>query len=366
MNRKALLCTAAGILAVAVACSKSTPTPLSPSATTQPDTAANADGSTLKATTPGTVSPTGGTQVTDPVTLTASKATGKFQDVPLSYQFQVRSGTTVVYDSGATGGVGSGSNVTHQAPASSLNPDTDYTWRVRAVYQGALGSWSSDASFKSPVGAFLRNGELRDPLTIGRTVGAAIGNVTFGSEGATINDQNSSIRYVMDQTVRAGEFSMLVKNIKTSAPGDKSKIMSMQEGFSDITTNRFRFTIEKRGSGYVSPGATTFRIITGNSQSRIFDGARVTLDYDVTHWYLWTASWRLGQARVRVVDTDTGKTRYDHTVSTGSAPREYEPNPMVAYVGSPTGRAGESDGSVPRIIVKNVWLGAGPRPTFPQ
>jgi hypothetical protein len=142
MTRKVLLCSATGVLAVALACGKSAPAPTSPSATTQPEAGAAADGSTLKATTPAIVSPTGGTQVADPLTLTSSKSTGKFVELPLSYRFQVRGGTSVVYDSGVTGGVGNGNNVSHTVPSSvALNPDGDYTWRVRAEYQGAFGSW---------------------------------------------------------------------------------------------------------------------------------------------------------------------------------------------------------------------------------
>src|SRR5436190_24343503 len=95
MMRKALLCTAAGTIAVALACSKSAPAPTSPSAATQPDAAAAPDGSTLKSAVPSTITPTGGGQVLDPVLLTASKAAGKYADVPMSYQFQVRSGSTV-------------------------------------------------------------------------------------------------------------------------------------------------------------------------------------------------------------------------------------------------------------------------------
>ena len=192
MIRKVLLCTTAGVLAVGLACSKSATSPASPTAATQPDAGAAADGSTLKAATPSTVSPTGGTQVTDTLVLTASKVSGKYADVAMSYQFQIRSGTTVVYDSGVTGGSGSGNNVTH-TPTAQIDPDTNFTWRVRAAYQGAVGSWSSDASFKSAVGAYIRAGELRDPLTIGRTVGLINGSVTFSSEGATINDQTRTI-----------------------------------------------------------------------------------------------------------------------------------------------------------------------------
>jgi hypothetical protein len=139
MIRKALLCTAAGVLAAAIACGKSTPAPTSPSSASQPDAGAAADGSTLKATTPSAVSPTDGVQADDPLVLTATKASGKFTDIALSYQFQIRSGSNVVYDSGTTGGGGSGNNVTHTAASAALNPDTDYTWRVRAVFHRPVG-----------------------------------------------------------------------------------------------------------------------------------------------------------------------------------------------------------------------------------
>ena len=70
MMRKALLCTAAGVLAVALACEKSAPAPTSPSTAAQPDAAAAPDGSTLKSAVPSIVTPTGGGQVLDPVVLT--------------------------------------------------------------------------------------------------------------------------------------------------------------------------------------------------------------------------------------------------------------------------------------------------------
>src|SRR3954466_13322476 len=195
MIRKVLICGATAVLATAVACSKSSSNPASPSTTTQTDAGAASDGSTLKASTPTVVSPTGGGQITDPLVLTASKAVGKFGDITPSYQFQVRSGSNVIFDSGVVGGSGSGNNVAFTVPSSALTSDTDYTWRVRASFQGAIGSWSADGAFKSPVGAYLPPAQLRDPLTIGRTVGQVVGSVTFNSEGATINDQTSFIAY---------------------------------------------------------------------------------------------------------------------------------------------------------------------------
>src|SRR5262245_60339918 len=87
------------LMGLVVACGQRSNTPVSPSSGGDNGTDAAADGSTLKATTPAIVSPSGGGQVTDPIVLTSSKATGKFGDISPSYQFQVRSGGTVVYDS---------------------------------------------------------------------------------------------------------------------------------------------------------------------------------------------------------------------------------------------------------------------------
>jgi hypothetical protein len=165
-----------GVFALTIGCRDRTTSPVSPDVASVPGPDAAADGSTLKATAPGIVSPSGGTQATDPLTFVATKSTGKFKDITPSYQLQVRSGSTVVYDSGTVGGVGSGASTVSFTPASSnIEPDTDYTWRVRAVLDKAIGPWSADGSFKSPVGAYIRGNEIRDPLTIGRTVGTTSG-----------------------------------------------------------------------------------------------------------------------------------------------------------------------------------------------
>lgn len=369
MIRKVLLCAATGVLAVGVACSKSSQNPTSPTAATQPDAGAAADGSTLKATTPTLVSPTGGEQVVDPLVLTAGKSAGKFTDVAMSYRFQVRSGSTVVYDSGITGGSGSGNNVTHTVPSSAaLNPDADYTWRVRGESSGAFGSWSSDGTFRSPVGAYIRGNEIRDPLTIGRTVGTVAGPVQFTSKGIELLTQGSVVSYVLPTTLEAGEFSAMVTGIDEGSPGDKSKVLTMQEGTGDITTNRYRFTAEKRGRSYVNPGAVTFRIITGNPRhesGKVNDGARVVVPMNDESWYFWKLVWGNNRASLEVrADSPTGRRIYFSDVTmAGSA---YRPNPHVIHLGQPSGRAGLDDASIPGAIYKNVWVGTGPRPTFPN
>src|SRR4029079_15263937 len=115
-------------------------------------------------------------------------------------------------------------------------PDTTLTWRVRAELQGAFGPGSADAAFKTPVGAYIRGSEIRDPLTIGRTVGTAFGPVQFVTDGLELLTAESRVTYQLPQTLEAGEFSVLVTGFDEGSPGDKSKIMSMQESTSDITT----------------------------------------------------------------------------------------------------------------------------------
>jgi hypothetical protein len=360
MHRKVLLYTATAVLGLAVACSKSAPNPTSPTSAAPSETEAAPDGSTLKVPAPNTTSPTGGGQVDDPLTLVASTVTPKYAGpTTLTYRFEVRSGSTVVA-SGTT--VGAGSSVSFTPAA--LDPDTNFTWRVRAEALGAFGPWSSDASFRSPIGAFIRGNEIRDPMTIGRTVGTPVGPTRFTPQGLQNLTQSSHVRYQLPQTLEAGEFSLMVTGFDEGSPGDKSKILSMQEGTGDLTTNDYRFTAEKRGSDYFLPGATTFRIIASGGEENIHDGARLPVAYSDERWYFWKASWGPNFAQLDVrEDGETGRVIYSQRVNTHHA---YRPVPHMIYLGAPVGRAGPIDASVPGAIYKNVYVGPGPRPNFPQ
>ena len=353
------------VMGFTVACGQRPDTPVSPSPEGSAATAAAADGSTLKASTPAIVSPSGGTQVTDPIVLTATKAIGKFGDISPSYQFQVRSGSTAVYDSGVVGGAGAGTNVTQTVASSALTPDTNYTWRVRASYQGQVGSWSSDGAFKSPVGAFLRGNEVRDPLTIGRTVGEVRGPAQFTSNGLQLLAHESHVLYRLPETLQSGQFSMMILGADEGSEGDKSKVFSMQEGPEevDITTDDYRMTAELRGANYSQPGSVTCRIIAGDDVSR--DCARVQKNFDSSRWYFWSFSWQTGSARLQVrTDSETGPVIYDSTIGTGSHP--YRPAQHFLYLGAPAGRAGIIDATLPGGTYKNVYVGPNARPSFPQ
>src|SRR5215471_9772071 len=353
---------AIGILGFTVACGQRSNTPVSPTPEGAPSPDAAADGSTLKASAPAPVSPVGGAQIIDTLTLTLSRSAITFGDAVLSYRFQIRSGSTVVYDSGLVSGAGGGT-VTH-TPAATFEPDTTFTWRARAEYRAAFGPWSSDAAFKTPVGAYMRGSEIRDPLTIGRTVGTAFGPVQFVKDGLELLTAESRVTYQLPQTLAAGEFSVMVTGFDEGSPGDKSKIMSMQEGTSDITTNDYRFTVEKRGRSYFLPGAVTFRIIVGGGEHAIFDGNRVGVAFSDERWYFWKVTWGPNFAQVEVrEDGPAGRVIYSSRVSTNHG---YSPAPHLIHLGSPLGRAGAIDASIPGTIYKNVWVSSNPRPAFPQ
>jgi hypothetical protein len=365
MARKVFLCTVTTALGLVLACGKSSQAPTSPSSAAQPDAAAAADGSTLKATAPTPVSPVNGAQP-DALVLTANAAQGKFGSAPLQYQFQIRSGSSTVYDSQGISIVANGNTVSLQ-PTVSLTPDGTYTWRARATYQGAMGPWSSDATFKAPVGGYIRGGEIFDPLTGGRSVGQLAGAAQLVVDGVFLPDQGSFVRYLPQQTVSAGEISAMIKGLSRRNTGEKSKVFSMAEGGGDVTDNDYRMTVDFRARQYPDPGAVTFRIITGDAgeEDRIFDSPRVVTNPDPNTWYLWKFTWRTGFAELRVTANDAnGPVLYQASRNTGG--HEYRPSPQFVYIGQPIGRGGPGSATVAGITVKNFWFSSNPRPQFPN
>jgi len=353
--------------AASLACSKSTPTPVSPSVAVESGAAAGPDGSTLKVSAPTPVSPVNSQQTEGSVVLTATKSQAKFADFPLSYEFEVHNASNQrVYSSGVTGGAGSGNNVSHTV-GGALEFDQPHTWRVRAAYQGSVGPWSSAASFRTPAGGYLRGTELFDPLTNGRTVGTMVGPTQFvPGQGIKLLAHEGRVTYQLEATLTEGEFSAMVTGIDEGSPGDKTKVLTMQEGHGDPTPNDYRFTLEKRGASYQTPGAVTFRIITGDSreESSINDGTRIAINFSDERWYFWKMSWRTGFAAVEVrEDSPTGRIIYAQSRTTNGHP--YRPTPHVIHLGQPVGRGGSDDASIPGAIYKNIWVSSRPRPNFP-
>jgi hypothetical protein len=359
-----VLCSAAAALALAVACSKSSTNPASPTSTQEVSGAAAADGSTLKVPAPTPVSPVNGAQP-DTLVLTANTVTGKYdKSLTPSYEFRIKtSGGSVVPACSqvvaATGGTVS------FTPTCTLDLDTAHSWSVRAVFAGASGPWSADASFKTPLGGYNTGSELYDPLYNGKTVGQIVGPVTFTSEGARLEANESHIKYMFPSPLTAGEFSVMIKGADEGSNGDKSKVFSMQQGEdSDITTNSYRFTAELRGNRYPAPGTVSCRLIAGDGVSRDCE-PRKQLNFSSARWYFWRMTWNVGGSFSMSVQGDgpSGPVLASWTRSLSG--RTYRPTPHMLYLGAPSGRNGALDATLPGGTYKNLWVSGRARPTFP-
>ena len=367
LQKRFVLCSAAAVLALAIACSKSSETPTSPSVADNGTGNAAADGSTLKVTAPAVLSPTNGAQP-DSLTLTASKAEGKYdKTLQLNYQFQIATDSGQVLSACTqTVAPNDGETTVSYTPSCGLEFDAPHRWKVRARSGDFVGPWSAEASFRTPSGGYIKGNEVFDPLTNGKTAGQLNGPTQFiPGEGLKLLDHGSFVRYPLPVNLQNGEFSMMIKGADEGSEGDKSKVFAMQEGPNegDITDDDYRMTAELRGANYGAPGSVTFRIICGDGESR--DGQRIQLNFNSSRWYFWRFSWQTGSPRLEVkVDGPDGQTIYSVGTPTGSHP--YRPDPHYLYLGAPMGRAGGMDATLPGGIYKNVWASSRPRPNFPN
>lgn len=360
MFKRFPIAVALGVLALATACSDNkSSSPVAPS--TSPSAAdgadAAADGSTLKVTAPTLVSPANASRLDDfEVTLRLNPATARFVSgsVPLAYRFElIRGGQTLDSFRGA---------VTQWAPTHSFESDTEYSWRARAEQGTSVGPWSATWTFRTPEQPRGYNipGELYDPLYTGVTIGTPNGSTAFiPNVGIRLNDFTSNVEYVLAQTIPEGEISMLVTNTPANTEGGKTKIMSMREGRSDITTNDRRFTIEKRGD---PPGTVAWRVITKNSQEDTVGAERVSRNFQANRWYLWIATYKNNRIQIDIYEDGAGGQRIYSFGKHIELP--YDPNPHLAYIGAPVGRGGPADATVPGMIAKQVWISSRPRPAF--
>lgn len=137
------------LLMAGLACTQTPQTTTSPTATsgTMAAATAAADGSTLKVTPPGTVSPADGVRAEDRrPTLVWTNAEGRYGSIGLAYDIEVSTPEKVVYATtvGETPNFGA-----HLIPFD-LDFDVMYSWRVRAHLGDLFGPWSTWATFQAP------------------------------------------------------------------------------------------------------------------------------------------------------------------------------------------------------------------------
>jgi hypothetical protein len=232
-----------------------------------------------------------------------------------------------------------------------LQPTTRFYWRARARQGTVDGPWSATATFRTRIEGYNRAGELFDPLTNGQTVGAPVGNLTMTpGRGVTINTNDSHVRYNLVRTISAGEFSFEAEGIQNNSPGDKTKMMAMYDGNGDITASDWRFTVEKRDGGVIA-----WRMINGSDDNQIdtVGNERVALNFNPGATYFWRATWG-GGFDLSIYEGGVGGNRiYAFGKGNGGV---YAPQPHVAYLGSPIGRAGANDASVVGATWRLVYI----------
>jgi hypothetical protein len=349
-------------LAVAIACSKHSSEPSAPSVIDPSIVEANADGSTLKASAPTLQSPVNGVQLpaNEPVQLVIVNSTTAFvPNVPLTYRFELTNAAGGVVENVVIEG-GSGSTV--RTVTTELEGEQTYQWRARPEYQGVAGPWSGRQSFISPQSeGYIRGNELYDPLINGKTVGEIHGPVQFiPGVGVKLLDWNAYISYQLPQTLTEGEYSLLVTNMPANTEGDKQKVMAMAQGYSDLTTNDRRMTVEKRGD---PQGTIAFRFLTHDDAAETVGQERRGYPFQADRLYFFQATWRNNFFNVHIKeDGAEGHTVYDF--GKGYSGRPYDPNPHVVYVGAPVPRGGPAAASIENTIYKQIWVSANPRPAF--
>ena len=358
MSKKMFLVVVA-LLATSMACSEKSPSPAAPSkpGASVDDAGALADGSTLKVPAPAQVAPANGTNLDQfETTLKVNPVAGLFapQVTQFAYKFQLLLNGQVVREFRTS--------FFTEWKVTDLDLNLTYGWRCRAEQGQNFGPWSATWTFTTPdiPEGYIAGGEVYDPLWTGKTVGDPNGAVEFiPNTGAKMVGHGSHIEYALGATVDDGEFSMLVTNAPSNTEGNKTKIMSMREGRTDITTNDRRFTIEKRGD---PAGVVAWRVITHNDQIDTVGAERVERNFAANKWYLWTARWGGGRFNLTIREGGaSGTVIYNFGKSYSGA---YDPSPQLAYVGAPIGRGGARDATVPGMIAKQVWLSHRPRPDF--
>ena len=347
----------AACLALAIACSRQSSAPTTPTGAAASASANDAaDGATLKVTAPTVISPLNFLKLDKlPVTLAAGAATGTFGAVTgLSYRFQVMNPAGTVIQEAVVAGL-------TLDTASDLPEATKFTWRLRAEAQGAWGPWSSTGSFETPdkpkvATASLTGNTLFDPLTAGgpSSIVTAQNDVKYLPTGVQLNSIHSFVEWRLQTPLTEGEFSFLATNISNGTGDVKTKPMSMLQGDGvNVTDNAYRMTIDKRPNTNGWGAALRYTL-----RSRGVDAGEPNCGpsaWSSSNTYFFKYTWTLGgSSLITVLDGGIQGAVKKQCGANFRAP--YSPSPHVIRLGSVGGRGG--DESLGGVIIWNVYVGA--------
>jgi hypothetical protein len=256
MLKKTLVAVCVAAIALAVACGKS-PNPMAPNAAVDGAASAAADGSTLKIAQPTPVAPINnfvfpagqGT-----VTFSWNNVNGTFASFPVTYELEIKNANGTVV---ASPKVAASNGVTTSVAVTTLVADTIHTWRVRATYNGLVGPWSTGATFRTAIQAFINfaTSSVFDPLVIGSTVGVRHGGI-FTKQGWQALEYSDGIDYDLKACPSCRmEFDItnVVNGLDQDEAGDW-KFFSMGDGsvFNNFGAFRdawYKMHLEQRGDG---------------------------------------------------------------------------------------------------------------------
>jgi hypothetical protein len=307
-------------------------------------------------------------------TLTVRNGTSD-QSGARTYEFQISDRTDFSAVSGSAAGffavVVNGTGVpegsdgrTSYTVTQDLQPTTRFYWRARLVQGAARSDWSPSRTFKSKLVGYSQPGELYDPLIHSETIGTAIGSTTFiAGKGIRLNDQNSYVRYQLQQTIPAGEFSVEVEGLHPNGSGEKLRIFSMMDSTGNLFNSRFLLNVQYRGLNGNPPNCIAFKALFGGEHAKLEPDIAVRTasvrSLDPSRTYHWKATWS-NEFRLVVEDGIGGPTIYNQGISSGGA--IYSPPSHYAYLGANNGPFGQEAGSWPGAIYRNVWIANRPRP----
>lgn len=364
-----LSCVLVSALGLAAACSQSSSNLSAPSASRPAGVAANADGSTLKASVPVLVSPINGVRPPPGIstTLVINNATMLYANAgPLSYRFETsNTAGTVVESQVQAGGTGTTSHIV-TAP---LTLDQTYRWRARAEYQGEPGPWSGYQTFvATTLEGYIRATELFDPLTNGRTVGRVVGDTTWiPGQGIRINDTYAYVVYQLPQTYSSGEMSVEVTGLAPNGSPGKARIFSMLDRTNAIASaSKYSINVQYRGIGGAPENCITWKAVLGDNANSVEAANRFANIYslDPTKVYLFQVYWTGTSVRVVVNEgSKAGPLVYDEKQNAYTNTTNWNPEAMYAFLGTNNAAYGsENDGSREGMTLKNLWVGNTPRP----
>jgi hypothetical protein len=300
--------------------------------------------------------------------LVVTVSSGRFVTVSdLLYRFTVEtSAGAELYRSEQVTFLAGTSVPAQRVPAGILASETTYRWRARAEQGTAVGPWSGYWTFTTPAArispdqlpSYIRSNELWDNLTDGKTIGTAVNATFVPGKGVLLPTFESHVTYTLQSTLTSGNIQFMIENLGSDTNGGKTKIVSMQQGYTDITDNPYRFNVEKRGDDHVDVGKFRMRIITGNAATGFYDSARLLPSSLIaSKAYHVSVTWGGGTVRLVVREgSDKGTRVLDGGFTYQGT---YRPNPHVVHIGAPVPRGGPLDATVPGILVRYFHVSKG-------